>query len=100
MFSENLTQFFDLDEFAVEATIKTAAGATVRTVNVIFNTPQQAVEVLDAGVEAGVPFVECRTSDLDGVTHKHTMTISSVVYRVVKIDDDGTGVSTVQLRKQ
>lgn len=97
-FTEDLGQFFDLDEFAVAAVIKTAVGATVRTINVIFNDPLQEVAIFDADVESNLSFVQCRTVDLAGVTHNHTMTIDSILYRIVKINGDGTGLSTVQLR--
>jgi hypothetical protein len=99
VFTEDLAQFFDQDDFAVAAIIK--SGATViRTISVIFNTPTQEVAVFDTAVEGNLPFVQCRTSDLAGVTKSHTMTVSNVVYRIGEREDDGTGLSTVQLRKQ
>jgi hypothetical protein len=97
-FTEDLSQFFEENDFAVPAIIKN--GATViRTISVIFNTPSQEVEIFDTNFEGNVPFALCRDSDLAGITNAHTMTISSVVYRIAKIEPDGTGVSTVHLRK-
>jgi hypothetical protein len=99
VFTENLALFFDQSEHAVAVVIKTAAGAAVvRTISGIFSTPQQDVAIFDAEVEGNLPFLTCRTSDLSGVTHANTMLINSVLYRVVKVEADGTGVSTVQLR--
>ena len=98
-FEEDLRQFFEEDDFAVPSIIKTAAGATVRTISVIFNTPSQEVEIFDTDFEGNLPFALCRSSDLASITNNHTMTISSVVYRIAKIEPDGTGVSTVHLRK-
>lgn len=96
-FTENLAQFFEQDDFAVAAIIKN--GATViRIISVILNTPTQEVAIFDVGVEANVPFAQCRTSDLVGVKHGFTMTINSVVYRIGDRIDDGTGISTVQLK--
>lgn len=97
-FTEVLSTFFDTDDFAVAATIKTGAGVTVRTINVIFDQPRNELALLDARLESPLPFVRCQTADLAGIDHTHTMTINAVVYRIVKRDDDGTGVSTVQLR--
>jgi hypothetical protein len=98
-FTEDLSQFFEEDDFAVQSVIKTAAGETVRTISVIFNTPTQEVAVFDTGVESNLPLVQCLTSDLDGVTKSHTMAINAVDYRISDREDDGTGISTVQLRK-
>jgi alcohol dehydrogenase class IV len=98
VFTEDLAQFFDQSEFAVAVVIKNGA-TTIRTISGIFNTPEQDVAIFDANVEANLPFVQCMTSALAGVTHAHTMTIDSTVYRISNIASDGTGVSTVQLRK-
>lgn len=99
MFTEDLSQFFDTTNgFAVDATIKTAAGVTVRSVKVIFDTPLDAMQMFDASVEKATPSALCRTSDLAGVTHDHKMQINAVSYRIVKHTDDGTGISTVELR--
>jgi hypothetical protein len=100
-FTEDLTQFFDVDEFAVTAVIKSwvARNSTeLRTIPVIFNDPMQEVAVFGAEVETNLSFVQCRTSDLAGVTRSHTMTIGGVDYRIAGIASDGTGVSNVQLR--
>jgi hypothetical protein len=98
-FTEDLSQFFEEDDFAVAVAIKIAAGASVRTISGIFNTPSQEVEIFDTNFEGNLPSVLCRSSDLAGITNAHTMTISAVVYRITKIEPDGTGVSTVHLRK-
>lgn len=96
-FDEDLAQFFEQDDFAVEAVIKN--GSTViRTISVIFNTPTQEVAIFDTSAGVNAPFVQCQTSDLSGITGSHTMTINSVVYRISEQDNDGTGISTVQLK--
>ena len=97
-FTEDLSQFFDQDDFAVAAIVKT--GATViRTINVIFNNPVQGVNVFDASVETNVPHAICQTADLADVRHGYTMTIDSVVYPIVQINSDGTGMSVMELGK-
>ncbi|MDQ3819079.1 MAG: hypothetical protein M3362_15575 [Acidobacteriota bacterium] len=97
MFTENLDLFFDQNEHAVAATIKTSAGVLVRNISVIFNALEQDTAIFDASVEGNLPFVLCKKSDLSGIGHTHTMTIGSVQYRVERIVDDGTGVAQVQL---
>jgi len=100
MFTEDLSQFFDTTNgFAVDGTIKTSAGTTVRTVKAIFENPLSELSVLDANVEALMPMIRIQTSDMAGVDHTCTITINGIVHRIVKHLDDGTGISTVWIRK-
>jgi hypothetical protein len=94
-FTENLSQFFETDDFGVEATINTSPS---RTINVIFDTPTEGVQMYESSVEADAPVFECNTSDLAGVTVGNTATIGGSVYKIKKIRDDGTGVSRVTLK--
>ncbi|HEY0545315.1 MAG TPA: head-tail joining protein [Pyrinomonadaceae bacterium] len=96
-FTEDLTLFFDPDGFAIEAVFN--LSPTPRTASVIFNTPSQAVDIYDAQVEADAPNLLAKTSDLSGVKRGTTVTVNSVAYKVERIADDGTGVSTVYLSK-
>jgi hypothetical protein len=98
-FAENLAPFFDTTTgFAVVATIKTAAGATLRTANVILTTPVQELNVFDNGLEATLPFIQLQTADLASVDHTYTVTIAAVQYRIVKRNDDGTGISFLWIK--
>jgi hypothetical protein len=98
-FTENLATFFDTDSgFAVNATIKTGAGATVRTAKAIFTKPVQELQVFEQSLEASLPFLLLQTTDLAGVDHTHTFTIDAVQYRIVKRNDDGTGLSIVWIK--
>ncbi|MDQ1610334.1 MAG: hypothetical protein QOG00_265 [Pyrinomonadaceae bacterium] len=98
MFVEDLSGFFDLAGHAVEAVIKNVAGEEVRTIPVIFETPLQAMTVFDSDVELEQPTALCRTSHLTGVRHKFTLTIGAEVYTIVGMPNDGTGVTTLQLK--
>ncbi len=99
-FTEDLTPFFDTGDFAVAATIKTSAGATVRSINVILTSALAGLQILGAEAIASEPSVLCKTADLAGVVlNSHTITIGAVTYRIVDRKDDGTGVTTLQIRK-
>lgn len=100
-FDEDLTPFFNPDEFAVSATIKTPAGVVVRTANVILSTPVQEMAV-GAGAEVAhlQPSLQCRTVDLAGVKKEYIVEVGSAVFRIVRHEADGTGVSVAFLRKQ
>lgn len=100
-FDEDLDEFFDPDEFAEVATIKTPQGATLRTANVILETPLDALSLYpDAAVEQLQPRVHCRTSALAGIVRDSIFEIGGAVYRVVTRTDDGHGLSILTMRKQ
>jgi hypothetical protein len=101
MFDEDLSLFFDTGDFAVAAVLKDAAGAELRTANVIIETPTREAELLGGDVMQGTPSATARTADLDGVRRGYTLTVGAAVYAVTEPpEDDGTGVSTLRLRKQ
>jgi len=95
-FPENLDQFFDTDDFAVQAIINTSP--TPRTINVIFESPTEGVQMYETAVESDAPFLKCKTSDLSGVTRSNTVTVNAVVYKIGKIAQDGNGTSKIYLK--
>lgn len=96
-FVEDLSVFFDLSDFAESAVITLSGGAT-RTVSAIFNTPSLSVEIYDQQIETDAPSALCKTVDLTGVKNNNSMAIGGKTYKIAKISDDGTGVSTVYLK--
>jgi hypothetical protein len=101
-FTEDLAQFFDSDSptgYAVPATFKNSAGATIRSVKVLFTDQSGAAQMFDNQVLAAIPFLQCKTSDLVGVDNTCSVLVASTTYRIVEHHDDGTGTSVVQLRK-
>mgnify|MGYP000538227379 CR=1 FL=1 len=96
-FTEDLTQFFDTDDFAVEA-IFTLSPSGTRTVKTIFDTPTQSVDIYDSSIEADAPLLRCKTSDLASVKNNANVEIDSTNYKVKRIVNDGTGISIVYLK--
>jgi hypothetical protein len=95
-FTEDLDIFFG--EFGVAATLKTAAGTTLRTLSVIFDAPGVAASLYDAQVETESPTALAQTAAVEGATHGHTLTIAGVVYRIREIRPDGTGLTRLILK--
>lgn len=91
-FTEDLSLFFETDDFAVEAIFGT------KKVNVIFNTPTQEVTVYDQEIVSDAPFLTCRTSDLSGVAPRSPVKVGGTTYTIARITNDGTGVSQVYLK--
>lgn len=87
-FTEDLTEFFDSDDFAVEAEWSEAPGEPV---NVIFD--KAFIENL--GIAGNSPVALGRESDFPGVEEGQTLTISGTVYKIITSQPDGTGVTTL-----
>lgn len=100
MRDEDLSPFFSLDEHAVEATFKTPAGVVVRTAGVILSLPVGEVQVGASEVAHLQPSLQCPTADLEGVIKNYRVEVGGDSYRVVRRENDGTGLSTVWLSKQ
>ncbi len=94
-FKDDLTNdldiFFNDDEFAIEIIFKTA------TIEGIFDNEFAQTAEGDIGVETTVPQVLVRSSDVSGDDHGETMTIDSVVYKIIGIQPDGTGMTLILL---
>ena len=97
MFSENLNQFFEINDFAIDAVINYGTNQT-RNVKVIFETPSQSVEIYNTSIEADAPRLSCKTSELNGVKTGNTVTAQSVTYKIIQISHDGTGISFLYLK--
>lgn len=88
-FTEDLTVFFDPDDFGIGATI----GAS--SVNGIFR--HEAIEV--QGVIGERPTFQCRTVDVSSVTPGAAASISGTNYIVRVVLPDGTGVTRMILEE-
>lgn len=88
-FVEDLTSFFT--DFGVPAT--TPSG----TITVIFDAAFTAV-LLDSTDSVG-PSVVARSSDVSGLVYGSVLGIAGSSYSVTAIQPDGTGITTLQLRK-
>lgn len=97
--ADDLTPFFNLDEHAVEAAIQTPQGAALRTIKVILSLPVGEVQVGAGEVAHLQPSFQCATSDLQGVIKNYLAVIGGATYKVVRRENDGTGLSTVWLMK-
>jgi hypothetical protein len=100
MLGEDLSVFFDTDEHAVEAVIQTPQGVLVRTVNVILSLPVGEVAVGAGEVAHLQPSFQAPTAELAGVKKDYIVETGGSTYSVVRRENDGTGLSTVWLRKQ
>lgn len=95
---EDLSQFFNEDDFAVEAII-TLSNNSQKTVNVIFSAQTMDVAVYDTEIVADTPNFLAASADIAELKDGSPVTIGGKNYKVKKVTDDGTGLSTVYLKK-
>lgn len=101
MFDEDLTEFFDPAEFGTSVSIRRPDNTELRTAVVIIEEPSEDEQFYGQGrVTASVPKATGRTADLAGVARDFKLVTDAAAYVVVEPPKgDGTGVSTVKLRK-
>lgn len=91
--------FFDTDidifftDFAVDAKY-IPFGGTASTIKVIFDNIYQ---VIVDNVEGTHPAAFCKTANVSGIKHDDEMTINSTTYKIINIQHDGTGMTTLLL---
>lgn len=88
MFNEDLADFFDTEELAVEATFNS------NTIDVIFD--QAYVEGLD--VSGNSPVIRGVESDFLGIAQGAAITVNSTNYTVDDFQPDGTGLIQIILK--
>lgn len=89
--TNDLDVFLNSDEFAVDITYQAA------TIQGIFDAPFSSAVEGEMGIESTLPQVLVKTGDVPNIAHAETMTINSVVYNVIGIQPDGTGMTLILL---
>ena len=96
-FKDDLTNDLDIflnsDEFAVDITYN--AG----TIQGIFDDEFSSAVQGEMGIESTVPQVLVKSSDVVGIAHADLMTINTIVYKIIGIQPDGTGMTMLLLSK-
>jgi hypothetical protein len=95
-----LAIFFETDDFAVDATF-TPVGGAASTVKGIFD--KEYLEMESGGSVAfaiNQPRFVCATSDVSTAAEGDAIVISATDYKIVVVQDDGTGTTTLVLEEQ
>lgn len=95
--------FVDGDEFGSEVAWWRRDDVEPTTFTAIFDAEYQllATPLLDAGVEASGPQIQCRTVDLPaGAAHSDRVEVDGTRYRAVEVKPDGTGMTIVRLHEE
>ena len=75
----------------------TVTKADTSTFTAIFDNDFLAVDLDESEVESTEPTLLARTSDVSGLAHGDSLTISSTSYTVRGIQPDGTGMTQIML---
>lgn len=97
-FAEDLSLFFNADEFASLVSIAQQDGGTVISVSGIWDDGYRESVLGMAGMSTSDPRFTCATVDVDGVEVEDTLTKDGTQYVVAEIQPDGTGITTLMLR--
>lgn len=89
-FTEDLSIFFDTDDFAVNATFTKSDNSTVSK-NIIFDNGTNQEVMYDAQIEANTPSAMIKTSDLTGIVRGNNVSINAVNYKIERLEklEDG-----------
>lgn len=90
-FAEDLTAFFNTDEFAVQTTL---AGVAVCG---IFDSAY-LLEDMSSGVAAFAPVLTLASADVPASPAGALVVVGGVTYKVAEAMPDGTGVTRLRLR--
>lgn len=88
-------EFFS-EDLCVEAVYQPETG-DARVFQVIFDRPSSALAIAGMGVESLQPQALCRDIDVYDATHACTLTIGGETWKIIDIQPDGTGVTTLIL---
>jgi len=92
--------FLDDDFLGMDATFTPAEGQAA-AIRVCFSLGVEDVNLGgDIVPQGSIGQAGCRTSDISGVKNGDTLTVDSVAYRVLKVQPDETGWTTLYLGKE
>ena len=99
-FVEDISEFFDDSDFAVIADFMPASGGQCR-IKGIFDKEYFAVDGGEViGVSGNQPKFMCETAKIRDAAYDDDIRILDKLYKIISIQDDGTGVTTLLLEDQ
>ena len=91
-FTEDLTVFFNEDDFAVAATLNGAAVSGI--------LEDDYVEPLGNVVEGRSPVWMCSAAAIPSVAHGQTLVVGARTFKVRGVEPDGSGIVLLRLEEQ
>lgn len=88
-------EFFD-EDLTVEAVFHPELGEA-RPIRVVFDRASSNLAIAGVGLESVRPQALCRDADIPDATHACTLTIGAEDWKIIDIQPDGTGITTLTL---
>ena len=95
----DLDTFINDDDFAIADAIYTPVEGDSKPIKVIFDNAYKQMN-LSTGIESGGTSATVKDSDIEGVTKGEdgdTLEINDIVYSIIGIEPDGTGMTVLRL---
>ena len=88
------------DDFSGRDATWTPAGGEAKTVRVAFSLGAEEINLGgDIAPQAVAAQAGCKTADVAGIKAKETLAVDGVTYRILKVQHDETGWTTLYLGK-
>lgn len=97
-FTEDLSVFFDDDDFATSVSIMQVDGAGTLSVSGIWDDAYNEAPLGLAGMATSGPRLTCAAADVRGVDVDDVLTKDGTQYRISELQPDGTGVMVLTLK--
>jgi len=95
-FTEDFTEFFNTDDFAVTASY-TETGQSAVNVDGIFDDEYLLEEGGSVGFASSTPVFHCATSSVSAAAPNDLITINGTNYTIVNVRPDGSGTTILIL---
>jgi len=95
-FTEDFTEFFETDDFAITA-IHTPDGGSPANVDGVFDNEYLLIDDGEVGIEATAPMFQCAAADVSGVAAGDVLNVNGTNYNIVEVKPDGTGTTFLRL---
>lgn len=96
-FTEDLSVFFDTDDFAVSAAFTPRTGGSSTTIKGIFDKEYVAVgDGAEVAVAATQPIFQTATSGISNA-RGGSLVVAGITYTIVEVKPDGTGTTMLVL---
>ena len=80
---ETFTQFFNVRDFAVAATLTDVSASTTSTVKGNFDNASALVEIGEIDIDETAPRFDCAYADVSSAVEDDTLLVGSVTYKIV-----------------
>jgi hypothetical protein len=87
-----------INSIGLSATYTSDSGIPA-SITVLFDNDYQGIDLASGQIMSSGPAAYCKSSDVPNATQGDEMTINGVLYTVIGIEPDGTGLTILRLKE-